>query len=56
MRMGERETFGHDHGHHGMTKPVLLTKSLQIDYTFPCAPLSPENQAVVFDGKKWVMR
>jgi hypothetical protein len=24
--MGERESFGHDHGHdHGMTKPVLLT-------------------------------
>jgi hypothetical protein len=26
MRVGERDTVGHEHGHlHGMTKPILLS-------------------------------
>lgn len=34
----------------------LATKTLMIDYDLPGFPASPQNQAVEFKGKKWIMR
>ena len=38
------------------TIDALVSKTLMIDYEFPGSPLSPQNQAVVFKGEKWIMR
>lgn len=37
-------------------KEFVLTKTIEMKYSFPGAPLSPQDQAVVTGPKKWIMR
>lgn len=38
------------------TKEFVLTKTIEMKFSFPGAPLSPQDQAVVTGPKKWIMR
>jgi hypothetical protein len=38
------------------TIDALVTKTLMVDYELPGAPLSPQEQAVVPKGSRWIMR
>ncbi len=38
------------------TKEFVLAKTLEMKYSFPGSPLSPQDQAVITGQKKWIMR
>jgi hypothetical protein len=55
---GETATIPHptEKNDKGQPKPVVLVKTLQLNYELPGTPKRPQDQTVVAAGKTWIMR